>query len=276
MPRAPLHDTAFVISCYRAADEPLSGDVYATHWVTAAAQAWVQAYTRDVSAFEPFVHCLRNRFFLEQIAAFFREHPGAAFVNLGCGFSAYPHLLPATHRYCDADVAEVVQYKQEKLAVWERNGTFPARAIHYVAVNLDDETSRQHFEAQLRHWLAGQASFVLLEGVLLFLKKASVLALFDMCARLQTPGSRVGAVSFVPEIRHTAVYARFLAFYRRSLGRADTDYTELEDAFYRRLPGYTLRHQTDYLALAPQYTPNRPPLSAGEILNEHLYVLERT
>jgi O-methyltransferase involved in polyketide biosynthesis len=209
MPRTPLHDTAFVISGYRAADEPLSGDVYATHWVTAAAQAWVQAYTRDVSAAEPFVQCLRNRFFLEQIAAFFREHPGAVLVNLGCGFSAYPHLLPATHQYCDADVTEVVQYKQEKLAVWERNGTFPARAIHYVAMNLDDEASRQHCEAQLRHWLAGQASFVLLEGVLLLLKKASVLALFAMCARLQTPGSRVGAVSLVPEIRHTAVMPDF-------------------------------------------------------------------
>jgi O-methyltransferase involved in polyketide biosynthesis len=243
--------------------------------VTAAAQEWVRAYTREVSADEPFVHCLRNRFFLEQISSFFREHPGAALVNVGCGFSAYPHLLPATHRYCDADVAEVVQYKQAQLAVWEREDTFPSRTIHYVAVHLDDEKECHRFEAQLRHWLDGQASFMLMEGVVLFLTKASVLALFEMFARLQQPGDRLGSVSFVPEIRHTAAYARFLDFYRRYLGRSDTEYTELEDAFYRRLPGYTLIQQTDYLGLSQQYAPARPPLHSEEILNEHLYVLER-
>jgi hypothetical protein len=114
-----------------------------------------------------------------------------------------------------------------------------------------------------------------MEGVILFLKKASVAALFELFARLQQPGDRLGSVSFLPELRQTAAYARFLDFYRRNLGRSDNEYTELEDAFYQQLPSYTLMQQTDYLELSSQYAPEHTPLNPEELLNEHLYVLER-
>lgn len=275
MPKGQIHDTAFVISCYRASDEALSLDSYSKHWKTAKAQEWVRTYTREVSSHEPFVHCLRNRFFLDQISAFFRENPGASLVNVGCGFSAYPHLLPASHSYCDVDLAEVVQFKQKKLAVWERDGTFPFRNINYVATDLNDELGFHRLEEELRTWLDGRPSFILIEGVVLFLTKASVVTLFEMFARLQQQGDRLGSVSFVPEIRQTAAYVRFLDFYRRNLGRSDDEYTELEDASYRRLPGYTLLQQTDYLELSRHYIPPGTPLNPEELLNEHLYILER-
>ncbi len=275
MARSQIHDTAFVISCYRASDETLSCDAYSKHWVTEQAQEWIRTYTREVSAYEPFVHCLRNRFFLDQITSFFREHPGAALVNVGCGFSAYPHLLPATYHYCDADVAEVVQFKQEKVAGWERESVFPSRNINYIVVNLNDEPGRPRFEEELCSWLDGKPSFILLEGVVLFLDKSSVPGLFEMFARLQQPGDRLGSVSFVPAIRQTVAYARFLDFYRRNFGRLDDDYTELEDEFYQQLPHYTLVQQTDYLELSKHYAPERDPLAPEVLLNEHLYILER-
>lgn len=85
-----VHDTAFVISCFRASDEVLSGDPYSKFLITEKAQEWVRTYTEEVCPNEPFVHCLRNRFFLDQISSFFQENENGVLINIGSGFSWRP------------------------------------------------------------------------------------------------------------------------------------------------------------------------------------------
>lgn len=275
-PDIEVHDTAFVTCCYRASDETLSGDPYSKHWITEKAEEWVRTYTREVCPHEPFVHCLRNRFFLEQISAFFKEKPNGVLVNVGSGLSMYPYLLPSTHRYCDADLSEIVFLKRKKLQVWGREGKMPSRNISYIAVDFDDEVSRLHFEEQISIWLKGQASFILIEGVIFFLKEASVTSLFDLFSRLQRTGDRLGSVSFVPEIQQTAVYTRFLDYYERHLSQSRDKYTKIDNSFYEQLSGYNLLQHKDHCELSRRYVPERVLSNPKEILNEHMYILERT
>ncbi len=274
-PEIEVHDTAFLTCWCRASDETLSGDPYAKYWVTPKAERWVRTYIKEVSREEPFVHCLRNRFFLDRISTFLADNPEGTLVNIGAGFSLYPYLLPSSHRFCDVDVEPIVTLKFQNLQAWVGAGRFPFRDITFFPAELDDRESRKELEQRLLAWIAGSPTFILIEGVLFYLQPDSVHPIFEMFARLQKTGDQVGSVSFLPEIRRTEVHRRLLDYLGRYFRQSGNEYIELEAAFYKNLESYQLLIDTEYCEISRRCAAQRELTDPEEILNEHMYILER-
>lgn len=274
-PEIEIHETAFLTCWCRASDETLSGDPFAKYCVTPKAEQWVRTYINEVSREEPFVHCLRNRFFLDHISSFLADNPKGTLVNIGAGFSLYPYLLPSTHRFCDVDVEPIVNLKSQNLEEWVAAGKFPFRDVTYFAAELDDGEGRKELEQQLLAWIAGSPTFILIEGVLFYLQPESVLPIFEMFAHLQKTGDQVGSVSFLPEILKTEVHRRLLNYLGRYFRQSGNEYIELEAAFYENLENYRLLIDTEYCELSRRYAPQQELTDPEAILNEHMYILER-
>lgn len=277
MNHTPLEnkDTAFVTCWYRSTDEELSGDPYARHWVTPEAKRWADLFL-EVSEHEPQTHCLRNRFFLDRIARFTSDNPNGTLVNIGAGYSLYPYLLPEGPRFCDVDMEQVLAAKSKDLANWEADGMVPPRSIHYLPAELESASGRARLEEQLSEWMADAPSFFLIEGVLFFLSESTIRAVFEMFFRLQKPGDQLGTVSFLPEIRETLIYQRLQQMMKKRFHRLDTQKNELPTRFYEELQGYRLLTHSDYCTFSQQIIPERAFTNPEAILNEHLYLLERT
>ncbi len=272
--RMDTQGTAFVICDYRSRDPALSGDVYAHLWVTPQAIPWTEGFL-SVSPCEVQAHCLRNRFFLDSLKRFLEDHPDGVLVNLGAGYSFYPHLLPEHHRYCDVDHPNVIAHKVSCIAEWEKSGQIPVRDVSYFSADLEDGAQLLILEQRLRAWIDGRPSFFLLEGVLFFLQAASLTPLFQMLARVQRPGDVLGTVSFVPETFTMPVYDRLLCFLSEHLGEHRRDYIALPISFYESLPGYRLLDWYDECQLSRHYSPDRPFEDPWSFLNEHLFLLQR-
>ena len=117
-----IHETAFLTCAYRSSDPELSGDHYAYLYNNARTDDWVDAITAEVSDKEPFLHCLRNRFFLDKITDFFGQHPEGVLVNWGSGFSMYPFLIAKTVQCIDIDQNDIISYKSDLLNDWIKKG----------------------------------------------------------------------------------------------------------------------------------------------------------
>ncbi len=274
--RMDTQGTAFVICDYRSRDPELSGDKFAHLWVTPQARPWTDGFL-SVSPIEVQAHCLRNRFFLEALKRFFAEHPQGVFVNIGAGYSFYPYLLPqGQQRFCDVDHSSVIAHKSAKIAAWEAEGRIPRRQVTYFSADLEDADQLAVLETQLRAWIQGAPSFFLIEGVLFFLQPRSVDLLFQMFARLQGTGDRLGAVSFVPQTFDTPVYQRLLRFLADHLGEHRKDYIALPISFYETLPGYRLDRWFDECQLSRQFSPDRPLEDPWGFLNEHVFLATKT
>lgn len=270
-----IEDTAFVCAEYRARDVALSGDPFAHLWPTAKTKEWVGSYLAEVSGEEAFVHCLRNRFWLEEIGNFLNRFPEACFVNFGCGFSLYPFVSEDRHTFVEVDVKDVIEFKRAKSEQLIKEGKLPARKIEWVVSDFEDQDSYDNLRQRLISRISGRPSFFLIEGVLFYLSKDAASSLFSMFKELQKLGDRVGSVSFLPEIRATEVYQRFLSYFERRLGITRDNYLELPLEFYQGLSGYRLLKHTEYCELSRKYSPDRSIDDPDDILNEHMFLLER-
>ena len=85
-------------------------------------------------------------------------------VNCAAGLDARPYRLqlPATLQWIEADLPEILAYKEERLA-----GDKPTCQLERVAVNLADVEARRGFFASLAN--RGKRGVVLTEGLLIYL-----------------------------------------------------------------------------------------------------------
>ena len=72
-----VSDTAFVTCAFRRLNESLSQDYYAKLWYNDKAELILKDYLSKVSTEEVQTHCIRNRYFLEQLKRLITEHKNA-------------------------------------------------------------------------------------------------------------------------------------------------------------------------------------------------------
>ncbi|MFD2565216.1 class I SAM-dependent methyltransferase [Aquimarina rubra] len=270
-----IHETAFIISTYRSYHEDISKDTYAKLWNNARTEALIPGILNNISKEESILHSIRNRFFYERMKSFFEKNNGGTLINFGAGFSMYQFLLDDTVSTIEIDKKDIIDYKKQKVHLWTKEGKLPKRNIHYTSLdfNLDSE---KEMIISLKKLIAEKPTFILLEGVLFFLNRKITNKLFRVFKQLQNPGDIVGSVSYLPEIEKTEVYKRLLNYFDSNNDTNDTfSHQTIPNSYYNQVEGYTLKEQADEYNLSKMYAPEFDIKNKDQILNEHLYLLER-
>ena len=268
-----VQDTAFITSSFRTSREDVSKDIYAKLWSTENSQHWAKIYTDRVSKYEPYAHCLRNRYFLETFKKFTLREDIDVIINFGCGFSMYPYLLPSNIHHIEIDKSSVVKHKDNQTSIWIEDGKLPKRDVQRIAVDFskDYETKLSHI---LKPILKNKKTCILLEGVLFFLDIQEANRLFTFFKSIQQPGDLVGAVSFQTILEETTVFKKMIEF---SFGNSKTQFKHLtlNDAYYWNLKNYQLIDRQDFYSLSKTYAGHNKIEDSDDILSEQMYLLKR-
>ncbi len=269
-----IHGTAFVTSLFRAGDVELSKDRFAHLWATPTVEDHASGYCTAVSAYEPYAHCLRSRYFHDKMVQLIEEESVEVLINFGCGFSMYPYILDKDILYIEVDQEDVITYKKDQLEYWQKQGLLLPKNIHYLAANFNQTDFTPLLEV-IQKLKGNKKSLILLEGVLFFLAKQDTYRLFDLFRTLQKKGDYVGSVSFTPNLEKATVFAKLISFVESNLEKNyQFQYQTVANEFYENLDGYELIDHQDTFSLSKQYRPAKV-LPASEILNEHMYLLKK-
>jgi O-methyltransferase involved in polyketide biosynthesis len=265
-----IHETAFVTSIFRSLNEGLSRDVYAKLWNNSRTNVLVKKYLDQVCLEEVSAHCLRNRFFLEEIERLKPE----VLINFGSGFSMYPFLLDESIINIEIDKKEIVDYKKEKIKEFQNQEKLPKRTIHFVGVDFSED----YVEGLLKRIKAikkNKISFILIEGVLFFLSRKDTDKLFDFFSVLQGKGDYIGSASFQKGLKKSEGFKKLLDFCNKEMVKTQaSDWQTIEDDFYRESKSYELINHQDYFSLSQKYN-NEVKLEKDLILNENFYILKK-
>ena len=269
-----IHETAFVTATYRASNAELSKDRYSNYWKNPKTDKWIENYVKKVSMDEPFVHCLRNRFFYETIRALIEKQQIEVLINFGCGFSMYPYLFDEKLINIEIDQKVLIDFKKEQVEKWIQEGKLPPRKIHYLS--MDFNLQQTELEREIKTIVKEKTSFVLLEGVLFFLSKESTNELVDLIGRIQNKDSYFGCVSFLDKIRDTDCFQRLVKFCEDELvANNEFECLTLPTSYYQKIADYQLIEHEDYVSLSKKYSPENKIENGDLILNENMYLLKR-
>lgn len=269
-----IHETAFVTSAFRASNEALSKDTYAKLWPTDKTEEHAQRYANSVSKYEPFAHCLRNRFFLETMNKLIAADKIGVLINFGCGFSMYPFLLDENLLHIEIDKPDIIDYKKQKIESFVKDGTLPHREIHYISTDFNHDKEIALL-SEIKRIKKGRPSFILIEGVLFFIGRGDAERLFNLFEKIQDANEFIGSVSFRKSLEGTKVFKKMISFIEGNLDKNEKfNCQTVDDKFYRNLGRYNLINHCDTLNLAKTYAPDKS-LVIDEVLNEHMYILEK-
>jgi O-methyltransferase involved in polyketide biosynthesis len=269
-----VSDTAFVTCAFRRLNESLSQDPYAKFWCNDKAELIVKDYLNKVSTEEVQTHCIRNRYFLEELKALIAQHKIEVLINFGAGFSMYPFLLDEQLIHIEIDKPEVVDYKSQQISQWVSEKELPQRHINFIGVDFSTNY-REDLLSKINTLKGNKPCFVLLEGVLFFLNKTEADKLFDLFKTIQHPKDYIGSVSYTDAVHDTKAYKRLLKYASKELDDAsDQGFQTIENSFYETLAGYKLIDHQDYYSCSKLYG-NTPKCDKIDILNEHFYILQK-
>ena len=270
-----IHETAFIISTYRSYHEDISKDIYAKLWNNPATETLIPIILKEVSEYESILHSIRNRFFYEQLKSFFSENNGGILLNFGAGFSMYQFLLDDNISTIEIDKKNIINYKKNKIDQWVKEDKLPKRDIQYISLDFNSDSEKDIIDS-LNPLITEQPVFILLEGVLFFLNQAVSSKLFRVFRNLQNMGDFIGCVSYIPEIEKTKVYKRLLNYFDSNNDTNESfSHQTIPTSYYSNLEGYRLKEHKSEFDLAPIYAPKFGVDHKNQILNEHMYLLER-
>jgi O-methyltransferase involved in polyketide biosynthesis len=269
-----VHETAFVTSTFRSFNEDLSKDYYAKLWSNPKTEKWIHDYLKKVSSEETFTHCLRNRYFLDQIKYSVKHHNVKVLINFGCGFSMYPFLLGEEVINIEIDKPEIIEYKKAKIEKWQSEGILPNLNIHFIGVDFG-ENYEQNLRLQIEAIKGRQKCFILLEGVLFFLDMEQTDNLFQFFNSIQNSGDFIGSASFQESLKDTLAFKKLMTFFgKKVLKTNESDYQTIENAFYQNQKGYLLIDHQDYFSVSKTYK-HKIQLERDLILNENFYIIKK-
>lgn len=267
-----VHETAFVTSTFRAMNEALSHDSFAKLWENEKTDIWIEHYLNEVATEDVHAHCLRNRYFLDQLKALTSNID--VLINFGAGFSMYPFLLDEQIIHIEIDKPTIVQHKAPRIIEWQKEGTLPKRDIHFIGVDFSTDYQSELF-AKINAIKQNKRCFILIEGVLFFLSEDEITSIFNFFNSIQQKGDYIGSVSYSNDIKSTIAYKKLLKFFNQEVADiSNSTYQTLEDSFYAQLPSYDLIDRQDYFSLAEKHK-HTTKLSYQEILNENCYLLKK-
>lgn len=270
-----IHETAFVTSAFRSFDENLSQDNFAKLWQNSKTEKWIEEYLDQVSSEETYTHCLRNRYFLDNIKNLVHNQEIEVLINFGSGFSMYPFLLDEKLINIEIDKSEIVDYKKNKIRIWQKDNILPKRNIHFIGVDFT-ENYKENLLSKIHSIKGNKPSFILIEGVLFFLSREETNSLFKFFNIIQKRGDYVGSASFQETIKETKAFKNLLSFFNQKISKTnENDYQTIQDEYYNSITNYKLIDHQDYFSLSKKYG-NKIKQIKELILNENFYLLKKT
>ncbi|MEY8021582.1 class I SAM-dependent methyltransferase [Muriicola sp. SD30] len=250
-------------------------DPFAHLWANEATNVHAQRYSQAVSSYEALAHCLRNRYFFDTLNTLAKENKIDILMNFGCGFSMYPFTLPPSVLYVEIDTTDVISFKKDKTHLWQAEGLLPKRNIEYVSADFN-AVSLEYLYNKLLPLSEGKKIFILIEGVLFFLGREDTSRLFNLFNRLQKKEDFIGSVSFEPSLEKQKVFKKLIDFVEVNLEKNQQfNYQTVPEEFYTSVQGYHLIDHQDTMSLASRYKPDIS-ISEDEILNEHMYLIQKS
>lgn len=265
-----IHDTAFITSAFRASNETISLDPYAKLWTNKGAQDWSKNYLNKVSKHEANAHCLRNRYFFNTINTLLKANKIKVLINFGSGFSMYPYCLDSSLINIEIDKPEIIEFKQKQTKQFIASGKLPERNIQYIGVDFNDDY-QEELQKKINTIVKNQSSFILLEGVLFFLKMKEAKTLFNFFNSIQKQGDYIASASFRENIQETSAFKKLLQFTASETNIID--YLTVNDDFYTEIKNYKLIDDQDYFTLSKKHL-NLTKIDNNNVLNERFYVLK--
>ncbi|MBT8286243.1 MAG: adenosine deaminase [Flavobacteriaceae bacterium] len=250
-------------------------DPFAHLWANEATNVHAERYSRAVSSYESLAHCLRNRYFFDTLNTLVEENKIDILLNFGCGFSMYPFTLPPSVLYVEIDTTDVISFKKDKTRLWQAEGLLPKRNIEFVSADFN-AVSLEYLYNKLLPLSKGKKIFILIEGVLFFLGKEDTTRLFNLFNRLQKKEDFIGSVSFEPSLEKQVVFKKLIDFVEVNLEKNQQfNYQTVPEEFYSSVEGYNLIDHQDTMSLGSIYKPDIT-ISEDEILNEHMYLMQKS
>lgn len=268
-----LSETAFLVNWARASDPKLSRDPWAHLWVTEKSKQFGKQFVKKVSKWEEWLVSLRNRYFVDCLGAFQKRHGKFTFLNIAAGFTTYPYLIDDQNTVIEIDTPHVIAYKKEKLALFEKAGKIPKRIIQFVPLDLNQKEALQGIKKIIHN--NTPPFFVLLEGLLFYLKQKTVENIFTLLSHELPAKSWVGTISWPNKIKNTQTMLAVQDLFENELGFPKQEYTWIDDEWFEQLNNLKLLERTNYLELDQKYC--HPPhyFKREEVVDESFHLLER-
>lgn len=114
-----------------------------------------------------------------------------------------------------------------------------------------------------------------MEGILYYLKKTAVDALFDLFNTQLPSHSQLGFVTWPPRIQNSTTMEAVQNLFEVELGFPKKQYTWLEDTYIQQWKNLDLLQQTNYVQLEQKYGTKPYKLTFENIVNEAVFLMER-
>jgi len=270
-----VEDTAFVIAYYRAQDVEFSKDPYAQLWQNKGAEQIAELFQDQVSPYDGILHCARNRCILEMLEKHAAPEDNSLVINIGAGFSMYPYVLNSKLQHLEIDLPNVASYKREEVRRFIQDGKLPERNVSHRSFNITNKEALAELKAHI-NTIKSAKRIILLEGLFFFLSSEELEQLLVFCKDVLSTGDILLCESYDRSIEETEVYHRLLQFFGTDFTLQTQKHVTLPHKFYQHIDGFNLIEQSStYLVSTEQH---KIPVSIPEkeLLNEHLYVLQKT
>ncbi|MFC7358007.1 class I SAM-dependent methyltransferase [Jejudonia soesokkakensis] len=270
-----VHDTAFMIAYYRAQHEEASKDPYAKLWLEDTnVKSWTDDFASKVSEHDEILHCMRNRFFYEQLLELTKKNPETLFINLGAGFSMYPYVLPQTVTTVEVELPQICTYKSNKIKSFQELDMLPQRNVIHLAGNITAETSHSDLIKSIAPFKK-KKTVILIEGVFFFLSSEEIKSVLKFCAQLQDAGELLYCVNFEDRVKNTAVFNRLKTYFSETLSSHGNPFTTLPHRYFKKVNGYTLSAIDSGLQTGKQLGLFSSNFKEETVLNEYFYILKK-
>jgi O-methyltransferase involved in polyketide biosynthesis len=228
---------------------------------------------KKVSRWEEWLVCLRNRYFADCLEAFEKRHETFTFLNIAAGFTTYPYLISDKRTVVEIDYPHVIAYKREKLAFFEKNGDVPRRTIQFIALDLNQKEALRTIKEIIQK--SAPPFFVLLEGLLYYLKPESVKNIFTLLNVELPAESQVGVISWASQIKKSGVMVAVQDYFANELGFPKQEYTWIDDEWFDRWGKLKVVERTNYIELDRRYCQPPNNFQREEIIDESFHLLQR-
>lgn len=269
-----VEDTAFVIAHYRAQDPTFSKDPYAFLWESNGAARIARKFDKRVSPFETILHCARNRAILNYLIKYSHSNHTTCIINIGAGFSMYPFVLAEKIQHIEIDLPNVAAYKKEKIAAFIKQEELPEREVSYLSFDITKKEGLSALGENIASCKA-RRKIILIEGLFYFLSRIEIEQLLSFCRKTLAPNDILICESYNDALEGTNVYKRLMDFFGTDFKLNATEHGNLAHSFYKKLEGFKLVERTSSFTISQEEGKLPISIPEEEVLNEHIYVLEK-
>ena len=249
--------TAFIVNESRARFESLSRDIYAKLWVTEKTKQLWEELEREVYPYDHINLSLRNRFFFDKIETFVSKQNDSVFVNMAAGFTSYPYLLNMACRCIETDYSHIMNFKEEKIKQWQKEGTIPKQSVEFYPLDIESPKELKNFERDLTSWCANKPTIITMEGLTYYLSTKTLDTLFSFYEKHLIKGSLVIFDFWGPDSENYPVIQRVKKYFSRISGNTIKPFTYMNISSIRNIKGFSISEHTSIAELELRYTNNR-------------------